>query len=144
MVTTDPSKIHHKTGVHPNFQPTRFTPDEIKGMFPDVNPRQALRDFIAYHQAKGDTSADWDASYYNWCSGRQKWADDKRKETADTDSMGLPLDPAKRAKIQGSTEGDYGIKFLEILERHQQTGKTFEQAHAAAVAELEGENPDER
>jgi hypothetical protein len=128
-----------KTKISANFQPTP-TPKQVRATFPDVDPERTLRAFIWHHQSRGTLSEDWDAAFYVWCDNRQRWADQEKRATRDTDSMGLPLDPKKRATMGRSTEGDYGIRFLDAVEQYQALGMTPEQAHAAAVADLEGES----
>lgn len=130
-----------KTRIDPNFRPTS-PPEKFKSLFPDVDPQAALRDFISYHIANGTQSYDWNHTFHGWCSGRQHKVDEKKRDTKQTDSMGLPLDGKKRATIGVSTEGDYGTRFLHALERHLQEGKDFDSAHAATVAELEGDARD--
>lgn len=129
-----------KSRITKDYDPgTRITPEEIKRRFPDVEPQAALRDFISYHLAHGTYSYDWDQTFLGWCSGRQYKADEKKRDTKQTDSMGLPLDGRKRATIGVSTEGDYGTRFLHALERRLGEGQDFDSAHAATIAELEGD-----
>jgi len=128
-----------KTRIPLDYQPVRTTPEKIKALFPAVEPHGALRDFVAFHLHHGTVSADWDAAFLGWCSGRQHKADEHQRDTKQTDSMGLPLDAKKRATILVSTEGDYGVRFLAALDRHLQDGLDFDTAHAATIYELEGD-----
>jgi len=127
------------TPLPSDWRPT-MTPAQMKKDFPLLDPHRTLQAFIAYKQSKNARSTAWNAEFYLFCDWRQRQAADKRREARDTDSMGLPLDGQKRATIGTTTEGDYGIRFMAALERHQQSGLSFDEAHAAATAELEGES----
>lgn len=127
--------------------PTRLTRDFTTGLskaefsqrFPYLDPDETLEGFFNHHISKGDRAHDWRERFLGFAQYRNTRARIQAEER-DTDSMGLPLDPVKRAKMQTTTEGDYGIQFIAALERHQQAGLSFDEAHAAATAELEGES----
>lgn len=122
------------------WQPHTLTPAAMKRDFPLLDPHRTLRAFIAFKQSKNARSNAWDAEFYAFCDYRQRQAEDQRRTARDTDSLGLPLDAKKRATMQSTVEGDYGIRFLDRLEHHKANGLTVEEAHAAAVADLEGES----
>lgn len=127
--------------------PTRLTRDfatgmtraEFKNRFPYLDPDETKEGFLNYHISKGDVSHDWRESFLGFADYRNRRVRAERAESKGTDSMGLPLDARKRATIQVSTEGDYGTRFLHALERHLQDGLDFDTAHAATIAELEGD-----
>lgn len=122
-----------------NWSPTA-KPDEVRAEFPDIDVKAVLAAFKALAKTRNKRSADWDQEFWLFCEYRQRQAAERLKASRDTDSLGLPLDPKKRAKMQKTTEGDYGIRFLARLEHHQALGLTADEAHAAAVADLEGES----
>lgn len=126
-----------KKKIDPDYDPGhRITPEKIKHLFPDVEPRAALRDFIAHALDTGRVSEDWDMAFTRWCAGRQHKADEHKRDAKQTDSMGLPLDPAKRATMHVTTEGDYGTRFLHRLNEHlKQPGITWDEAYSLTLAD---------
>lgn len=118
----------------------RISKPEFREKFPYLDPEETLEGFFNHHISKGDRAYDWNERFLGFAQFRNTRARIEAMEKSDTDSMGLPLDPVKRATMQSTTEGDFGIRFIEALERHQAAGLSFDEAHAAATAELEGES----
>lgn len=125
------------TSLDPAFQPV-MTKADFKTKYPYLDPEETLDAFRDYYIAKGARSHDWTAQFRLFAQYRNTRA--RLDATRETDSMGLPNDPVKRATMQTSTEGDFGIQFMEAIERHLKQGLSFDEAHAAATAELEGES----
>jgi hypothetical protein len=119
---------------------TGLTKAEFKQRFPYLDPDETLEGFLNYHISKGDRSHNWQESFLGFADWRNRKVRAERAGSGDTDSMGLPIDGIERAKVGASTEGDYGTRFLSIVEKNLALGMTFEQAHAEAVKELEGES----
>lgn len=121
-----------------NFLPN-LSKSEFEKRYPALDPDETLENFYNHHISSGTQAHDWTEKFLGFAAYRQAQAAARQTDTNGTDSMGLPLDGSKRATMQTSTEGDYGVRFFGALERHLQEGMAFDAAHAAAIAELEGE-----
>lgn len=126
------------TRIPADWHPTS-PPEKFKHLFPDVDARAALTDFIAHHTHLGTRSHDWNAAFHGWCAGRQHRTNEKKRDTKQTDSMGLPLDGHQRATMHVTTEGDYGTRFLNRLNEHLKDDVDWDTAYQRTIADLEGE-----
>lgn len=113
---------------------------EFQQKFPYIDADETLEGFLNYHIGKGDHSHNWQESFLGFADWRNRRVRAERAESSGTDSMGLPIDGAKRASMNTSTEGTYGIRFMHLVDRNLDQGMTFDEAHSAAIEELEGEN----
>lgn len=108
--------------------------------FPGLVYTDVLELFRTHYISKGDKSNNWFEKFLMFADGAQR----RRKENirasggTETDSMGLPVDPAKRRAFAEGQRSTYGSRFREAMDRYQNMNYDFREARLMAIEELEG------
>lgn len=104
---SDRAKTAKPLPLSRHFRPSKvgFTAEAFKAMFPDVSPNESLEKFLSFYIARGDVAVNWFEKFLSWSAEAQRRAALAKKEhRVETDSMGLPLDPKLRRRMNGSPE----------------------------------------
>lgn len=116
------------TPIHP--------PEHYEKTFTHIDANMVLEAFYSHHITKGTLSPNWEETFRGFCEYRNTRTANElaRQGGHGTDSVGMALDPRKRHRA--AEVPDYGIRFMEALQKYAHLPEA--EAHARAVADLEG------
>lgn len=119
---SDRAKTKTPLPLSRRFRPSKvgFTEAAFKAKFPDVEPNESLERFLSFYIARGDVAVNWFEKFLSWSTEAQRRATlAKREHRVETDSMGLPLDPKLRRRMNGSPEDPDAAQRMAELKNRQ-------------------------
>lgn len=142
---------HARMQVSKNFRLVTVDPLIWRDHYRDLDLDDTVASFISYHSEKGTYSYNWEDSFLGFCDYRQgNITKEKRGLSEGQDSLGYPLDPARRvadeqrrhAGARPGDEGYFNSHFWSTrLQHHMDSGLTHQQARQAADVDHASEFP---